>query len=353
MPYKCKVLHIFNDQKFSIGFFEFLLSHDVNLKGHLVFHYRCTKSNLNRFGIPGISAANFLSPIANLRMLKPLFQSEKIIIHCLASPVLLLYLIAFPSLARKTYWVIWGKDLYFYKTLIKKRTYHKIYEFFRKKAIRNIQKIITYNDGDFELAEKWYGCKAKQYRSFMYPSNLYKDIRRNEAGYTDKSTVILVGNSADPSNNHLDAFSLLQKYSSNNIEIIVPLSYGDNVYAKEITRFGFQIFGEKFRPIENLLPLDEYNNLLGRVDIAVFAHKRQQAMGNIITLVGLGVKVHIRNDITTWKFLQKLGITTNNLFDLNLEPLDETIKAKNMSIISTTFSEENLLKQLNEIIMSS
>jgi hypothetical protein len=34
------------------------------------------------------------------------------------------------------------------------------------------------------------------------------------------------------------------------------------------------------------MPFDEYLNLLAKVDIVIFKHKRQQAMGNITTLLG-------------------------------------------------------------------
>jgi len=34
------------------------------------------------------------------------------------------------------------------------------------------------------------------------------------------------------------------------------------------------------------MPLDEYLNLLAKIDIAIFNHKRKQAMGNITTLLG-------------------------------------------------------------------
>lgn len=347
IPNKYKILHIFNDPKFSEGFFSFLIRHNVNLDNHFLFHYRCKKQSCNSFGMQTIFATHFFSPIANLLMLKPLFQSEKIIIHCLASPFLLLYLFIFPSLARKSYWVVWGKDLYFYRTLKKKCFYHTIYEFFRKKVIKNIGHIITYSPGDYELTKKWYGSKAKWHKSFMYPSNLYKDITVPKK--TEGTIIILVGNSADPSNNHLDAFLLLEKFKHNDIKIIVPLSYGEKKYARQIIKSGKKIFGEKFFPIEELLPLDDYINLLKNIDIAVFPHKRQQAMGNITTLLGMGKKVYIRNDITTWNLLESIDVQAYDFKNFNLLSLDEVVKIKNKNTIKAIFSEENLLKQWEQI----
>lgn len=297
--------------------------------------------------MPAIFARHFFSPIANILMLKPLFQSEKIIIHSLASPFLLLYLCLFPSLIKKSYWVIWGKDLYFYRSIERKHFHHRLYEFLRRRVIKNIRHIITFIDGDFELAKKWYGCNAIQHQCFMYPSNLYKHLP--PANKKGGAITILVGNSADPSNNHLEAFELLRKYKNDDIELIVPLSYGDKKYAMKVTEAGTKIFGNKFLALEKLLPFTEYMNLLKRIDIGVFAHNRQQAMGNMISLLGMGKKIYIRNSITTWNLFNSMGIYIFNLDNFDINPLNDIEKKNNTSIIKSVFSDENLLRDWSRI----
>ena len=42
------------------------------------------------------------------------------------------------------------------------------------------------------------------------------------------------------------------------------------------------------------LPLSDYLKILGKIDIAIFNHERQQAVGNITSLLGLGKKVYIK-----------------------------------------------------------
>jgi hypothetical protein len=345
---KYRNLHIFNDPKFSKNFFEFLIKHGEKLTNDYLFHYRQTKSTGNSFGMTARFSKSFFSPIANLCMLKPLFQSDKIIIHSLASPFLLIYLFLFPSLAKKSYWVIWGKDLYFYHTLAKKKIYHKVYEFFRKIVIKRIPNIVTLTEGDFRLAQKWYQSKAVWHECYMYPSNLYKDIPSPKR--QDDTTIILAGNSADPSNNHLEIFSILETYKDADIELIVPLSYGDKTYALEVISAGKQIFGEKFKAICTLLPLQEYLDLLGKIDIAIFAHNRQQAMGNIITLLGMGKKVFMKDDITSWDTLQSFGMTPYSIATFDLQKIDATTKINNQTLIKSTFSEENLIAQWHEIL---
>ncbi len=343
-----EMLHVFNDPKFSKGFFAFLLKHTVDLSKHFLFHYRCTPSSCEDYGMDRIFAAHFFSPLANLLMLKPLFQADKIIIHSLASPFLLIYLYLFPSLVKKSYWVIWGKDLYFHNTLNKKRPDHLLYEFFRRRVIRNIPHIITHIDGEYERAKQWYGSTARHHKCFMYPSNLY-----TERPFKEKSqgrVKVLLGNSADPSNNHLEVFELLAKFKDTEIEIIVPLSYGNKRYANRVIEAGQRIFGDKFTPLTELIPLPKYLDMLEQIDIAIFAHRRQQAMGNITSLLGMGKKVYLRNDISSWEFFAALGVETFNLDTLDIKPLDHAVQLNNKEKIRTYFSEAQLVNDWQKIV---
>lgn len=347
MKNNASILHIFNDPKFSTGYFEFLIRHNVNLSDHSLFHYRCKVTTCDDYGMNAVFSPHFFSVIPNLILLKKLFQAKKIIIHSLAAPYLLFYLLIFPTLAHKSYWAIWGKDLYFYKNLEHPRLHHKIYEIFRKKVIKVIPNIISISRRDVELARKWYDSTAKMHHCFGYPSNCYKEI--TDLKENDSSVVILIGNSADPSNNHLEAFSLISKYRDEDIKIIAPLSYGDNKYAKKIIKEGKSLFGDKFVAIEKLLPLVDYLNLLTKVDIGIFLHNRQQAMGAIIALLGMKKKVYMRSNITTWGTLTDLGVKIYDLNKLDITKPNEEELNNNSKIIKNYFSEENLLFQWQQI----
>lgn len=158
---------------------------------------------------------------------------------------------------------------------------------------------------------------------------------------------IQIGNSADPSNNHIEIFDKLRAYKNENIEIICPLSYGNLQYRNEVIKKGNEIFGDKFNPIMDFLPLEEYLLQLSKIDIAIFNHKRQQAIGNITSLLGFGKKVYIRDDITTWNFCADHELTvfnTNNQFK-DLFEMDTSAQLKNIRNIKKYFSEEKLKEQ--------
>jgi hypothetical protein len=344
---RTKILHIFNDQKkFSKDFFDFLMKNNFDLSIHSLFHYGRNDDDYSTFKMPYLFSSYF-SIGKHLRLLKLMFGSQKIIVHSLASPWLLLYLYLFPSLNQKVYWAIWGKDLYYYRLLKKKYFYHDIYEFFRKKVFKNVGNTIVYIKGDYELAQKWYGVKGRNHDCFMYPSNLYKTYPVKAKKHTGIN--IQVGNSAETSNEHLETFDKLLKYKESDITIYAPLSYGNQSYAAKVIQKGKEMFGEKFIPLTEFMPFEKYLEYLGSIDIVIFAHKRQQALGNSIILLGLGKKVYMRNDITTWEFFHDISVKVYNIEKFNLNLLDESIKKSNKENIKAYFSEERLVSQLKRL----
>jgi len=72
-------------------------------------------------------------------------------------------------------------------------------------------------------------------------------------------------------------------------------------------------------------------------------------MGNIITLLGMGKKVYMRNDITPWKTLKDIGVDIFNVSTISLEPQSEKVIENNSQKIKSYFSEEKLVEQLKKI----
>lgn len=336
-------LHIFPNEKFTNPYIEFI-NNNFNENKHLFF-------------IVGKGIGRTINKHQNVKEIKnsffvffslvnEMYKKDKVIIHGLGFPQIVLLLFLQPWLLKKCYWVIWGGDLYSYrkqKTTIKS----KVYEMMRGKVIRNMGGLITHIKGDYELAREWYDAKGKYYYSFMYPSNLYKEYDLSNVKKDTEKTYIQVGNSADPSNNHIEVFEKLFPYRDENIEIACPLSYGNKEYAAEVIRKGKEMFGEKFNPLVDFMPFEEYLEFLAKIDIAMFNHKRQQAVGNITTLLGLGKKVYIRDDITTWDFCKSHNLTVfkanSKLNDLFLI-LEEAIIKKNIENVKKSFSEQQLKK---------
>ena len=88
---------------------------------------------------------------------------------------------------------------------------------------------------------------------------------------------------------------------------------------------------------------------LTNIDVAFFNLERQQAMGNIINLLGNGKKVIINPKSPVWKFFNDLGLKVYSWSNFNLSRLDDNDAKKNMNIISSNFSKKALIEQYAEI----
>ena len=328
-----KVLHIATDQKFLIPFIKIMRKH-YNINDHKFFLITKKKDHMHHDYVIFINKRTQV-----LKIFFELNKNKMIVLHGLFSNELATVLFFQPWVLKRCYWVMHGGDFYFPE----KQSWIK------KQIIKNISNFITYLKGDFEYVKNFYGAKGKYHECFMYPSNLYKE---HSLGTKDYSTInIQVGNSADPSNNQIEILEKIKKYKNKNIKIFAPLSYGgDQSYVDTVISKGEEIFGNKFIPILKFMKSEEYLNFLENIDIAIFGHKRQQAMGNIITLLGLGKKIYIRTNITSWQFFKDIDVKLFDYNQLNLSNMDEIIKKANSDKIKSYFSEEHYLKQLQSFL---
>lgn len=260
----------------------------------------------------------------------------------------ILFLFIFRGILKKSYWIIWGGDLYSHlnrKKSLRYKLRYKIEDYVKG----NFKGYITHIEGDYKLAQKWYGAKGKYYNCFMYPSNLYKKI---ELKNIEKKVIyIQIGNSATDSNNHFEILKKLEKYKNNDIKLFCILSYGNNNdKIKKIIEVGKNIFGDKFIPIVDFMKFDEYMEFLSKIDIAIFAHNRQQAVGNITSLLSMKKTVYLKEGVTTYGMLEDSGVKVKS-FDKfeNLEKFDDEILEKNKEIIKERFSEKRLVEDWKKI----
>lgn len=284
------------------------------------------------------------------RLVRQLHSTRKIMLHGLFNIRLVLLLALCPWVLPKCHWLIWGGDLYQHtKTSGTLRS--RIKEALRRFVIHRVGHLVTYIEGDLELARQWYGAKGTHHECIMYLSNVVNPEMAPEASpEPDKAGLkILLGNSADPSNNHIEALERLLPYKDQDIRIYAPLSYGDQDNAKKVIVRGKEWFGDKFVPMTDFMPFEQYLDFLKSLDIAVFNHQRQQAMGNTISLLGMGKAVFMRSDVSHWRFLSGLGIKLFDVSQVTLQPLSSNEREQNAHIVHSYFSRTTLIKQLSDI----
>ncbi len=266
-------------------------------------------------------------------------KAKKIILHGLWHDFIIKFLYYNSIFLKKSYWVAWGGDFYFPEKHSK----------FKHFVIRNIGYILTYLQEDFKYIKKHYKAKATMYECLCYTSNTVDDclefINKNNNN-RNKKIKILIGNSATESNNHFYIFEKLKKIKNKEKYIFyVPLSYGHRDYAKKVIEKGKQTLGNFFVPLLKYIEYVDYLKFLSNIDIAIFAHNRQQAMGNTIKLLAMGKKVFLRKNTSQWKLFKKLNIKIYNVESLSENELNFESLKENIEKMKKYFSLKNLKKQ--------
>jgi hypothetical protein len=343
-----KHLHVFaadENQKFSIPFINF-----INNNFEIKDHYFLLTLGKNYPQIDNTNDNVEIIPygIRGMKRIINLFGSaEKVYLHGLSkNKYIYLALLLRQKELVKFNWIIWGTGLYFYRDRDRRLT-SNIIEIVRKKVLPKFGGIISHLEGDFLLAKEWYGVNAKYYYSILYPNNLFIDTKEFKPDKNENTLYIQVGNSGGSSNYHLEVLEKLEKFKEQDIKIICPLSYsGKEDYIDEVIKKGIEIFGEnKFLPLTDFMPFEEYSQILSKIDVAIFNHRRQRGLANIIVLLGLGKKVYIREDISTWNFFEDKKIkvfSMENELENIFENMNQSTVEKNISLVKHEFSEKQL-----------
>jgi dTDP-N-acetylfucosamine:lipid II N-acetylfucosaminyltransferase len=350
---KSRIVHIVSNEKFISSFVE-LVNDNFDASEHIFLN----TSNFKREDFPLPKTGNVIEFKQDLNLIKNfyllwntitpyLIKADKIIVHGAFTGNFNKYLFFNPKILAKCYWVMWGGDLY--QPIMKpaQNWKQKLHYFFDNYVKGRFTGYVTYLPKDYELAQELYNAKGKYIECIMYPSNLYQEVYLPLVENTD--CTVLVGNSGDPTNNHKEVFSKLNNLDNKSFNVICPLSYGNKAYIEEVKELGNSLFGSRFKPLTKFVELQEYLTILATTDIALFAHKRQQGMGNIISLLGLGKKVYLKKDLSPFKLFENLNIKVFDIEYLNLSHLPQKEKQFNQSRVEDYFSKSNLIKQLNLI----
>lgn len=290
-------LHVFIADKFTKPFCQYV-SEELNLPDQCFLYLSDTMTDAqlpqNSFRLQQPLGKHLLS---NLKLFYKLgSQAGRIVMH---GDTLLHFFALFPWFLKKTGWVIYGQELY---------SFTKANDFrqrLKRFVLSRVRYHITHIEGDAKLANQLFGGKAQFVYSPMYLSNVVDTRQFNPTDVSQKERLnIMVGNSTDPSNQHQSIFEMLLPRLAEIEKIYCPLSYGMyDSYKQKITELGTALFGEKFVVLDQFMPFDAYKQFLGDMDVVVFNHPRQEAMGVTLTLLSQGKIVYMNKNTTSYESL--------------------------------------------------
>ena len=170
----------------------------------------------------------------------------------------------------------------------------------------------------------------------------------------DSTLRIMVSHSGWPHNNHFISFELLSKFKSQNIEIICPLSYGDDNYIRKVIVEGKRIFNNKFTYYQDLIPREQYEEFLKHIDIYISSANCQTGLGNIFLCMQGGAKVFLTGDLLSFFRGKKFIVyDVNTIPRISFESLKKGLTHNeaeyNIDLANKEYNNKEILSRWREI----
>lgn len=226
-----------------------------------------------------------------------------------------------------------------------------------RNAFKRAQFVGCFIDDEVRLIKSKIALRAKQCRFSYY--NIEDTIGTALFDQTMTGNDVLVGNSSYPASNHLEAFQILSPHRESFDHVIAPLCYGDDRYRTIVVENGVKHFGDQFVPLTRFEERAAYNRRLASCKVAVMNHRRQQAVGNIITLLWFGSKVFLTEESTVRRWLKNQGLHVYSVeqdlagakvSDHPLRPLDVDQLEVNRTRLKKLLSKKAVLLGVKELV---
>lgn len=311
------IIHIFSSTgNYPVEFVNFVSAEFPEKDQVFVFRKSIDKGKFSESALKRVVMVT--SKWALLFKMTPLLgKADQVVFHSFPIGIVLFYWVFAIRQVKMATLAIYGAEIYWYK-YVKHTVWARLQEGMRKRIFLRFTSAITVIKKDYQLFRDKYAPDAGHFKAFVpIPGNLTSlEFRPTLPGNKGKISILL-GNSSNPSNHHLEILNLLTTLPcANEIELICPLSYGDELHAGRVEEKGIETFGTRFRALREFLAPDQYNELLYSVDLAIMNHDRQQALGNIFMLLFIGKNVFLRGDNPAVDFLLDEGIRVKSIDQL-------------------------------------
>lgn len=232
-------------------------------------------------------------------------RRARFFLHGQFNPYLWLALLS-PAIGRdQAYWHIWGADLYEDSADPRYRAFYPL----RRHAQRRVAKVFaTRGDLSFFRAR----APGVPGELLYFPTRGVPSPRTCASlRFARREMTILVGNSGDRSNRHIEALRELRARFGAEISLIVPLGYPahNERYVAEVRAAAHTLF----RPAQvtlltERLDFDAYADLLCRCDLGYFLFQRQQGIGTLGMMIQLRVPFVLHPDNPFCEDLREQGV---------------------------------------------
>ena len=232
--------------------------------------------------------------------------------------------------ASRCTWHVWGADLYETAQSLGFRLFYPL----RRLAQRNIAEIWA-TQGDLHYLRAQRKRQGKNDRLLYFPTQfpaqfpaqfLAPQLSEKPTPQAGRLTILL-GNSGDPSNQHLQGLTHIRQTLGEQVKLMMPMGYPANnhAYIEQVRQQALSLFpAENVQILTENLRYDDYLALLRSCDLGYFLFERQQGIGTICLLTAMNIPVLLHPSNPFRLDMQQAGLPFVALENCTLAEIAQT-----------------------------